>query len=83
MKELFEKIRRHVHRLIAAMGEDLCDGKIAPKPYDGLGGKACSYCEYAALCHSSRMEDYPGNPEIKIGEFYELLDEEEKKEGAE
>jgi hypothetical protein len=29
------------------------------------------------------MEDYPGNPEIKIGEFYELLDEEEKKEGAE
>lgn len=78
----FEKIRKHVRRLIASMGEDLCGGKISPKPADGVGGTVCRYCDYAALCHCDRIEEYSGNPEIKTEDFYRLLDQEEKKGGA-
>ena len=78
----FEKIRRHVRRLIAAMGEDLYHGNVAPNPCDGAGGKTCEYCDYAALCHADRLGQFPGNPEINIADFYALLDKEEK-EGAE
>jgi len=79
----FEKIRRHVRRLIACMGENLYSGKVAPSPADGAEGDICRYCEYAALCHRNRLDGQKGNPELTREEFYALLDKEEGKEGAE
>jgi len=81
-QEEFEKIRRHVMRLIGEMGDGLCGGRVAPDPADGGGPRSCENCDYAGLCHNDRAGDRPARPEVKVDEFYALLDREEGEKKA-
>lgn len=46
----FGRLRRRIDELLGAMGESLHQGLVAPDPLDGMGSKACKYCDFGAVC---------------------------------
>lgn len=44
-------LRQHVRRLLAGMTDELFAGKITANPYSRGATGACTYCDYAPICH--------------------------------
>ena len=42
---------QHVRRLLAGMTDELFAGKITANPYSRGATGACTYCDYAPICH--------------------------------
>ncbi|MGE4284560.1 MAG: helicase-exonuclease AddAB subunit AddB [Clostridia bacterium] len=53
--EQFEKLRGHVKKLLAQMGEELLKGNVSITPYKKNKFTSCSYCDYASVCQFDTM----------------------------
>ncbi|MCQ2449828.1 MAG: exodeoxyribonuclease V subunit gamma [Clostridia bacterium] len=54
----FDVVFDHVEKMVREMGNEICSGKIAADPLDGVasGKSVCDYCDYSAICG---IEDKP------------------------
>ncbi len=71
--EFFGKIRKQIEDLLYQMGENLQQGNIACDPLDPVGGDACGYCGYRAVCPLTSGQPHRQVPALSAAQEKELL----------
>lgn len=77
----FEMLRKHIRKLLTALGEEILGGDVSIKPYKKKRVTSCMYCNYASICQfdSNLSENkYKILPERKDEEVWELIETEAK-----
>ncbi|MBR4869097.1 MAG: PD-(D/E)XK nuclease family protein [Clostridia bacterium] len=69
----FGKIGRQIEELLYQMGENLQRGNITCDPLDPVGGDACGYCGYRAVCPLNGEKEHRQVPVLTAEQEKELL----------
>ncbi len=73
-KEQLRLLENHVFRVVAALADELADGKIAPNPYFTSAHNACEWCDYQSLCADKAEPRWL--EKLKDEDFWQLLGKE-------
>ena len=71
-------LEEYVFKTVAALGDELYSGEIAPNPYYLTNSSnACAYCPYASVCRGNKEERWL-NKVKSADEFWAQIGEEKK-----
>ncbi len=71
-------LEKYVFKTVAALGDELYSGEIAPNPYYLTNSSnACAYCPYASVCRGNKEERWL-NKVKSADEFWAQIGEEKK-----
>lgn len=72
--EALQQLEYHIFSTVAALGDELCDGKLEPNPFFlDAAANACAWCSYATVCRQKGKERWL--EKIKNArEFWEKLE---------
>lgn len=75
-QEQFKLLRKHVRRILAAIGSGILDGNVTISPYKKNAITACTYCSYSSVCQfdtSVRGNSYRYLKDHKEEELWRLM----------
>ena len=71
------KLKAYLTKLLRQMVDDIASGNVTPNPYTrGTSHNACTFCPYAAVCHSDTVQDRRNYKTMTQERFWEEIGKE-------
>ncbi len=82
-REQLKNLRKYINLFLSALLEDLSEGNVAPNPYmRGRNSGACIYCPYTSICAQMEISGMRNYETVKAERFWEDIDKEVHRRGA-
>ena len=76
-RQQLKMLKNYIFKILGQMVDDIASGNVTPNPYTrGTSHNACTFCPYAAVCHSDTVQDRRNYKTMTQERFWEEIGKE-------